>query len=259
MDCKNCNIELTGNRNYCANCGAKVIQNRLTFKNLWKEASERILNIDNTFFKTFLHLFSKPEAVIDGYVSGVRKRYLNPLSHLAIALTLSGITLFLMQKFFIDSLDFNVFNAPNINNEATTNMVGVILDFQSFVYVAMIPMFAICGYLLFNKQKYLLSEHIVANIYIQSNYNIATFPINILILLLATEIYTTVGLTQLFLMLIYNLYMLKRLSKISLGATLTKSPLYILLFLVFYFSFIIVVILLLIFTTGTVPFAIPGS
>lgn len=259
MNCKNCEISLTGNRNYCSNCGAKVIHKRLTFKKIWKETSERILNVDNTFFKTFVHLFSKPEVVIESYVNGIRKRYLNPLSHLAIALTLSGVLLFIMRKYFMDNLDFNVFNSSNINTEATTNIVGTILDFQSFVFVAMIPILAVCGYLLFNKHKYFLSEHFASNIYTQANYTIATFPLSIIILLTVPRLYTTIGLVQLFGMLVYNIYMLSRLSKSKLITTLAISPIYILLFLIFYFGFFIIIVMTLMFTTDTIPFPITNS
>ncbi|MGB3152312.1 MAG: DUF3667 domain-containing protein [Maribacter sp.] len=37
--------------------------------------------MDNTFLKTLLHLLIKPEIVVDGYIGGIRKKYLNPISY----------------------------------------------------------------------------------------------------------------------------------------------------------------------------------
>lgn len=61
MACKNCNTELTTDSEYCYHCGAKVIRNRLTIKNLFEHFSEQFLNYDNKFLQTFILLFKKPE------------------------------------------------------------------------------------------------------------------------------------------------------------------------------------------------------
>lgn len=80
MDCKNCNIPLTVTDDFCRSCGAKVIRNRLTLKNLFAHITETFFNYDNKLLKTILHLFTKPDYVIDSYVKGVRKKYINPIS-----------------------------------------------------------------------------------------------------------------------------------------------------------------------------------
>ncbi|WAC01775.1 DUF3667 domain-containing protein [Lacinutrix neustonica] len=75
--------------NYCNGCGAKVIKNRLTMRNLFEDFTYNYLNYDNKFLRTFLNLFTKPEAVITSYIDGTRKKYVNVISYFAIALTLS--------------------------------------------------------------------------------------------------------------------------------------------------------------------------
>ena len=94
MNCKNCNTSLIEGNDFCGFCGAKVIRNRLTIKNLLAHFSEQFLNYDNQFLKTFLHLFTKPEVVIGGYIDGTRKKHVNVISYFAIALTLFRITTF---------------------------------------------------------------------------------------------------------------------------------------------------------------------
>ncbi len=94
MTCKNCDARLRTDYLYCPACGAKVIRNRITIKNLWTDFLERYFNLDNTFIRTLVHLTTKPEVVIEGYLQGIRRKYLNPISYMGIAITLSGLIVF---------------------------------------------------------------------------------------------------------------------------------------------------------------------
>ncbi len=102
MDCKNCHTPLSENADFCNSCGGKVIRNRLTIRNLFEHFTETFLNYDNQFLQTFIYLLKKPWDVIDTYISGTRKKYISPLSFFAISLTLSGVYLFVVQKYFMD-------------------------------------------------------------------------------------------------------------------------------------------------------------
>ncbi len=85
MNCKNCQTELTGDKKFCTQCGAKVIDYRLNFKLMVGEFFETYISWDNKIFKTFIHLFTKPEVVVRNYISGVRKRYMQPIAFMFIA------------------------------------------------------------------------------------------------------------------------------------------------------------------------------
>jgi len=115
INCKNCNTQLDTKSEFCNTCGGKVIRNRLTFKNLFEHLSETFFNYDNKLLRTFIDLFKNPEVAIDGYISGIRKRYVNPISYMGIALTLSGVTFFVMKKMQLD-MNFDVFN-QGINDD----------------------------------------------------------------------------------------------------------------------------------------------
>ena len=110
MECKNCLKSQDKEFDFCPECGAKVIRNRLTIKNLAVDVFQRFFDIDNTFLRTFRHLFSQPDEVIDSYVRGIRRRYLNPIGYFGIALTLSGLLLFMMRRLFRDRIDYDVFD-----------------------------------------------------------------------------------------------------------------------------------------------------
>ena len=107
MNCKNCNKALEDTQKYCDECGAKVIQNRLTPKVIATQVNEQFLSIDNKFFKTFIDLFKKPEDVIISYINGTRKKYIDVLQYFAVSLTLAGIQVFLMTTFFKEAFEFS--------------------------------------------------------------------------------------------------------------------------------------------------------
>ena len=90
MNCKNCKTELSIDSSYCNTCGGRVVRNRLTFRNLFEHITETFFNFDNKLLRTFIDLFTKPERVIAGYISGVRRQYVNPISYLALVLTIGG-------------------------------------------------------------------------------------------------------------------------------------------------------------------------
>lgn len=73
MNCKSCNNTLRDTQNYCDDCGAKVIRNRLTPKVLATQVNKEFISFDNKFLKTFIDLFTKPEVVINGYINGTQK------------------------------------------------------------------------------------------------------------------------------------------------------------------------------------------
>ena len=191
MDCKNCERPLRTDYSFCANCGAKVIRNRITIKSLWFDFTERFFNLDNTFLKTFKHLFSRPDDVIVGYINGARKKYLNPVSYFTIAIMLGGLFVYIHTEFFPDALDFK-FRYPDESSLSESEKFGLgfqkkinyyLFKYQSLFYVAMLPFLALISKLIFfNKKRFNLSEHFVINIYAYSHLSIIINTIYIFVL-----------------------------------------------------------------------------
>ncbi|TMM57937.1 DUF3667 domain-containing protein [Maribacter algarum] len=219
MECKNCEKSLRTDYSFCSNCGAKVIRNRLTFKNLWYDVTERYFNLDNTFLKTFLHLFTKPEIVIDGYIKGIRKKYLNPVSYLGIALTLSGLLLFVLRKFALEKIDLDTFG-QSMKTETTRKILNASLDISSFTFLLYIPLIAIAGWLIFNKKSHNLSEYSVTGIYSLAHYSIMTFPFSLALCLLAPENYLSLSFIFIAIMAAYITYVVNRIHGKNIGLSL---------------------------------------
>ena len=211
MDCKNCTHALRTDYSYCSNCGAKVIRNRITIKNLWYDFTERFFNLDNTFLLTFKHLITQPDAVIVGYINGVRKKYMNPISYFTIAVFVGGFLYFLIQKFFPDAMNYQFeqmaidVNDPSqkIGMEFGKKFQSIMMEYQSLFYLAMLPFLSMISRLVFyNKKQFNLSEHFVINIYAYSHMSII---VNILYILVVwnSQIFYYVASVNFFTLIIY--------------------------------------------------------
>ncbi len=248
MNCKNCNTPQRTDYKFCPACGAKVVVKRLTFRNLAYDITERVFNVDSTFFRTFIQLFSRPEEVIDSYVQGVRRKYLNPISHLGVALTLSGITIFIMKKVMTPEM-FNSYGG-DLPEEVAGKIYEAIFDYSSLFFLVYIPVFALAAYLTFNKKGYFFSEYIIAFIYIMAQWSIAIFLPTMLILLFAPELYMTISFPMLFVMVAYSIYAIQRIHRFSPGALILRSMVFLMLTAIGYFG-IIILFYIVMFLTGT--------
>lgn len=218
MECKNCNRSTRTDYTYCSNCGAKIIRNRLTFKNLWYDVTERYFNVDNTFLKTFWHLFIKPEQVIGGYINGVRKKYLNPISYFAFSVILSGVMFFVLKKGFKLNLMPENLSGPNLDK---------IYDYQALISYIAIPAYTIASYILFiDKNKYNLTEHLIINTYWLAQYTIVQFFVYIIVLGLFDISFSTMSNFFMALVVLYMLFILKRLHEVSLKGIIIRGLLY---------------------------------
>jgi len=246
MNCKNCESPLRTDYSFCANCGAKIIRNRLTAKNLLYDVSERYFNVDNTFLKTFIHLFGKPEVVIEGYIGGIRRKYLNPVSYLGIAVTLSGFIVFLMSK-YSDQINLDVFGT-GVNSKAIEPALEFTMDYQAILFALYIPMMAIASWLALENKKYNFTERLVVFMYTLAHYSLFVFVPSVLLLLMAPEWYGKFSMLFLFMMYAYSAYVIKRISKLKGIDYWARVLLFFVIFTVFYFSLSIMIMIFLMIT-----------
>ncbi len=248
MNCKNCNTELQKQDDYCKSCGGKVIRNRLNIKNLFAHFSETFLNYDNTFLQTFFTLFKKPEDVIDSYVNGTRKKYVNVINYFALAITVSGIYLFIVKKYFPEALDFSQMSYPGQEEFQKKNM-AFIQEYQSIIMMLYVPIYALIARItFFNIKKYNYTELLVVFMYIQAQISIASsiLVISLGVLGLDTSI---IGMLMIPLMILYSAYCLKRLYGLSGFDIIVRTLLF---FVVLSIILIIIVIgmLVIMYFTG---------
>ncbi|EDP71632.1 hypothetical protein FBALC1_04072 [Flavobacteriales bacterium ALC-1] len=233
MNCKNCYKTLNDTQRFCDECGAKVIQNRLTPKVLATQVNEEFISIDNKFLRTFVNLLKKPEDVINGYIDGTRKKYINVIQYFAIALTVAGIHFFLMKTFFMDQFEsaFQIID-PNVDNtefmmnyqKALNDIAGSGNNFQSLIYILSVPFSAIGTWIAYNftgTKVYNFTEHIVINLYyygqsiiISSLFSIFGYIVGINMAISATIV--------MLLIMIYQFYVFKRVTGHGTIETIAK-------------------------------------
>lgn len=246
MQCKNCDNNLRTDYSYCPDCGAKVIRNRLTVKNLWGDIMERYFNLDNTFLKTFIQLFAKPEVVIEGYIQGIRRKYLNPISYLGIAITLSGLLVFFMRK-NSGQFDMDILGTGQ-SQPWQDKFWDVVLDYQAILFVLYIPMMAIAGWLNFQAKKYNFSERIVIFMYTLAQYSLGIFIPSLLILVFLPSFYMKLSFIALFFMYLYSAFVIKRISNEKGIELWSKVLIFWMIFTFFYMSLSIIIPIIMLLT-----------
>ena len=253
MKCRNCENTLKTDFSFCPDCGAKIVRNRLTPKRLIYEFSERYFNLDNTFLKTLWHMIIKPEEVCGGYISGLRKKYLNPVSMLAISLTLSGFILFLMKKVAWGSIDFSKisYTQTSSGGAGTEKIMASTMEYSSLLFLFYIPILTFASYLFFNKQKYNFAELIITSMYALTTFSIISAVYSIILLLISPQFYVNTGLIYSLIMVLFCIYVAYKNSLDSIKSLFWRIPLFLFIFLIGYMgvSFITVAVL---FLTGEI-------
>ena len=254
--CKNCQTTLALDQQFCSGCGAKRMHNRLNARNLFEDFTERFLNIENQFLKTFLCLFTKPEDVILGYIHGMRKRYMSAFSYFAVALTLSSLYLFVFRNWFMDDnliMFGEGFSAgiPKGTSDPQTidpsqafgmkifqDYMDVIFDYQSVFSFLLIPLYAIISKVVFwNYKQFNFIEHVVIYLYAYSQTQIISAVLGVAFVWSSSG-QMIVGVFVSVLPLFYTMYVLLKLFDLSAGSLFLKT---------FFFMVIFVPIMLLFF------------
>lgn len=259
MHCKNCNNPLPENSDFCNSCGGKVIRNRLSFKNLFDHFTETFFNYDNKLLRTFIDLFKKPEEVIGGYIAGVRNRYVNPVSFFGIILTINGLNVFLIQKFYKKYIDATQFikDIESANNEVTQKITAltsdISLEYASLFFSLLIPIAALISLIVFFNKKYNYTEHIILYLYSMSLYSILSVVFGQLTLLLIPEKYIIFGLVMSLFLLTYHCYIYIRLFKLSIVQLVLKVLMFLAIGFILYIGFVILGIIVML-GTGYIEF-----
>lgn len=227
MVCKTCENSLRSDFSYCPGCGAKVIRNRLTLKNIWQDLSFQVFNVDNTLLKTFRHMFSRPNVVIETYIDGTRKKYMNPLSYFAIAITLSGLLFYILRNIYQVNL-----TASSFGNQPTPDM-DFIFDYQGLLSYLIMPLYALMTWVIFlDKRKLNYSEHLVANAYITAQISLIQFFVCLPVFGFFDLNYQTFNWFVLLFSVAFQFYTLKRVFEIGFFNTLLRGLGYLLMFMV---------------------------
>ncbi|WP_460218361.1 DUF3667 domain-containing protein [Psychroserpens sp. MEBiC05023] len=249
MNCKNCQTELQINSDFCYSCGGKVIRNRLTFKNLFEHISETFFNYDNKLLRTIIDLFKKPEEVIGGYINGIRKRYVNPISFFGLTLTIVSLEWFILQKFFPHLMNMASIS-PNGDETFASGLFEVIQKYGSILMMLYVPLYAIISRVVFfDKKTFNYTEHVVAYIYILSVISLLGAVLNILCVLFGYDL-GVISYVNLLVQVLYISYCFKRLYQISTGEIIGRTFISFFVYMILYVIVVALIFIIIYFVDG---------
>jgi hypothetical protein len=249
MNCKNCQIPLLPESDYCHQCGAKIIRNRLTLKSLFSHLIETFFSYDNTFLQTTVQLLKNPKDVIDSYVQGVRKKYIAPLAFFAVAITISGLYLFIIKKYFPQFFDFaDSLYTDDISRDVSKKISEFTTEFNSLLNFLFIPFIALLSRIVFYNNRYNFTEHLVIYFYTMSLFSIFSVITNLIILTVIPDVFLIWSSISYLLLFFYHCYALKSIFTLSIKKLLLKIILFIPLFLISYIGVSLLLFLLALLT-----------
>jgi hypothetical protein len=240
MNCKNCQIELKENDNFCPNCGEQIVTQKITIKKMIIEFSEKYLSFDNKFLITFKTLFTHPEKVVNGYLQGLRVRYVNPMTYLIIAVTISGINVFLIKRGYFGEMDYSSLSGNQKSPFDMNEYMNSIYDYNSILIFTAIPLLALISKIVFyNYKEYNYAEHNLIYFYTYSQTSILTVLFIPVILIFDID-YMIYAIITFVIMISYHFFALKRIFQLSTKQIFIKT----LLFIPVGFMFYLIIILL---------------
>ncbi|MCT4665505.1 MAG: DUF3667 domain-containing protein [Flavobacteriales bacterium] len=174
--CKSCHAALMPQAKFCANCGGKIVNERLTLGGIWKEFVGPFFSWENNFWKTIKSLILKPEWVLNAYIEGARRKFFRPFPFLIVYTTISLLMLkfnpVLLEKSFNRGIKINNPNRSEeslqASQEFAKNFADIFYGYYNFIIIGMIPILGLISYWIFKKYKNNLAEHIVYQSYIQA-------------------------------------------------------------------------------------------
>jgi hypothetical protein len=246
MNCKTCNFQLDDNAKFCSNCGAKIVDDRLSLKGTWEEFIGPFFSWDNNFWRTFFGLFKNPKDVLEAYISGARKKYFHPFSYIILYAT---IAVFFYKVFPMEiMIDYSEgftkgykstspsSNVPKIDMKGYTE---TLMSYYNFFVLLLIPIFALTSYIIFIKKGHNFFEHLVFNSYLQSNLGFISLVLQVILVNVLHVSFTTYSSIYLLLFIIFTLYAFKKLYNQNFKQSVASGIKYLLLFFGLYIGLII--------------------
>ena len=196
-----------------------------------------------------MQLFKAPEDVIVGYINGVQKKYINPISFFGLALTLSGLSIFIIKKFYIQHLDFSeMFEGMQASQNIAQATSGSALEYNSLIYSGFVPLFALISWVVFMEKKYNFTEHIIIYLYSMSLISVLMVFASQIILLIAPSNYLVFSILSWPVMFLYHCHILRRIFKLSFATLLLKSFIFFALFFIAYIVISILIFIVMVLT-----------
>ncbi|MCF6347964.1 MAG: DUF3667 domain-containing protein [Flavobacteriaceae bacterium] len=134
--CLNCNLTLEGNENFCPECGQRNNINQLNFKLFIDEFFGDLFSYDSRLWRTVFPLILKPGKIAYEFISGKRKKFVNPFRiYLTVSLVFFLVygLLNTINRYNDDSsskkpfINFNIGNDENLTKAEKDSIIDAAL------------------------------------------------------------------------------------------------------------------------------------
>lgn len=237
MNCKNCNEALADTFQYCNNCGAKVVTERISAKGLIINFINDYFGWDNRFLRTIKTLILQPEVLCKEYLNGVRRKYVAPFTFLAIATALAMLVFNQFSEKYIELANmasdkqFELMEGQFDKLESVeefqkqrkeslqlnTKIQSWILQYFNIFTFLMVPVYGFMAYLVYRK-PFNYGEHLVIVSYLQGFVFLTSILFFIVGLLTHPALYYTNVLVAVF----FYLFVYKRLYQETVKRTIWR-------------------------------------
>lgn len=160
--CANCGIHRAGE--YCAACGQRAAQGRLTVPGIVQQVAHDVLNVDRGLLFTALELTRRPGDAIRDYVDGKRVRYTGPVKYFVLTVALT--TFMTTQMGVLDEVAAGLVegmgDAAPVSAEQTSRFMA---QWMTLFMALGVPFTAAVTRRLFARAGMTYAEHLVLNLY----------------------------------------------------------------------------------------------
>jgi len=154
--CLNCNEKLQGD--YCSHCGQSAKTHRFTLKHILRQDFLfAILHVNRGLLFSIKELFTRPGHSIREYNKGKRINHLNYFTLLVIVL--------LVFSFVEELTPFHYANLVETDKEIMEEFEALLKKYPKYIYLGIIPFYALFSFLILKKAKQNYAEHFVLNTY----------------------------------------------------------------------------------------------
>lgn len=154
--CLNCNNKLQGD--FCSHCGQSAKTHRFTLKHVLTHGFLfALFHFNKGLLFSLKELFTRPGHSVREYINGKRVSHVNYFSLLLILLLVFSLVEHATPFHFSELVDDDkeIFDAID----------KLLKEYPKFVYIGIIPVYAVFSYLLFRKARLNYAENFVINSY----------------------------------------------------------------------------------------------
>lgn len=172
--CKNCGNVFEGN--YCNNCGQKADVHPINLSFIAHDLQHGLFHIEGGIFYSIRELFKRPGHSIREYIEGKRVYHYSPISLLIVLAGFYGL--------FCHALSINVFKGKDDGLFEYEKINEWIAHHFSVITLLLLPVLSLSFYLIFKKQGYNFTEHLILNSFYSSQkllIRIFTLPFLLLV------------------------------------------------------------------------------